>query len=417
MAKNFDFSVEATLSSAEARRFMLWQQCLLPPRRLEGKAGAFEYVRRAGCIQYDPVNVVGPSPHLTLQARVRDYRSAWLDELLYQDRALWDGFDKVQSIFPAEDYPYFSRRREASRANHRLPQQDVLRIQPQVLAMIRERGALCSLDLQAETQVNGLWGVAMRVERAALENLYQMGEIGIHHRVGTRRYFDLVERLLPADLLARGDPFASREDYHDWHALRRIGSMGLAHPGSGEAWLGILGMKSSERLAALGRLRKAGKIIALGVAEAAGRVFFARRADWQAWQAAGSFTASPPAAALLPPLDNLLWQRDLLRWLFGFEYIWEVYKKPEQRAYGAYTLPVLYREGFIARCDPLLERKRKTLRLRGWWWQAGAQMDDEALAALGECLAAFSRSLGAEQIELAGNCATDPILNQALRRA
>lgn len=415
MPKNTEFSPEIVLSAAEARRFMLWQQKLLPPRSLEGKSGVLEYMRQVGCIQYDPVNVVGPSPHLTLQARVYGYQAAWLDELLYQDRLLWDGFDKVQSIYPVGDFPYFARRREANCNHHRMPQEEVLQIQPQVMEMIRERGALCSLDLQAETQVGGFWGVPIRVERAALENLYQMGVIGIHHRVGTRRYFDLVERLLPADLLERDDPFASQEDYHDWHVLRRIGSMGLAHPGSGEAWLGILGMKSNERIAALGRVFKAGKIIPLGVNEAAGRIFFARREDWQAWQSVRERAVNQPAAVLLPPLDNLLWQRDLLRWLFDFDYIWEVYKKPEQRAYGAYTLPVLYGEKFIARCDPALDRRRKILHLRGWWWQTGARLDDQAISALGECLAAFSRSLGAERIAVDGDCA-DALLSESLRR-
>ena len=47
-----------------------------------------------------------------------------------------------------------------------------------------------------------------------------MGEVGVHHRIDTRRYFDLIERLLPADLLAEPDPNPTEEAYEDWHVAR-----------------------------------------------------------------------------------------------------------------------------------------------------------------------------------------------------
>ena len=71
------------LSRAEARRFLLMHQHLWPPRSLADKAGILDFIRHAGCIQYDPVNLVGQNPELVLQARVADYTSALLAELLY----------------------------------------------------------------------------------------------------------------------------------------------------------------------------------------------------------------------------------------------------------------------------------------------------------------------------------------------
>ncbi len=57
-----------TLSKRLARRFLLSHHRLWPPRRLKGKAAVLDYIRHVGCIQYDPINVVGRNPDLVLQS-------------------------------------------------------------------------------------------------------------------------------------------------------------------------------------------------------------------------------------------------------------------------------------------------------------------------------------------------------------
>ena len=95
------------LTIKTARRFLLLKQGLIGKRRFAGKRGALEYVRQAGCIQFDPVNVCGRNAELTLLARVSRFSKNMLDELLYRDRLLFDYTDKELSILPVEDYPYF----------------------------------------------------------------------------------------------------------------------------------------------------------------------------------------------------------------------------------------------------------------------------------------------------------------------
>ncbi len=104
------------LTKPQARTFILVKQGLLGGYRFSGKEGAYAYVRQAGCIQYDPVDVCGKNAELTLQSRVKGFRKSMLAELLYKDRLLVDYADKELSIWPAEDWPYFSRYRERSRA-------------------------------------------------------------------------------------------------------------------------------------------------------------------------------------------------------------------------------------------------------------------------------------------------------------
>ena len=67
-------------------------------------------------------------------------------------------------------------------------------------------------------------------------------------------------------------------------------------------------------------------------------------------------TAPAEQAAFIAPLDNFTWDRDLLRWMFDFDYIWEVYKPVKQRRFGYYVLPVILGDRFIARFDSSTNR-------------------------------------------------------------
>ena len=79
-----------TISKLNARQFILAKQGLIGSYRFVGKSGAYDYVRQAGCIQFDPVDVCGKNAELTLQSRVKGFRKPMLAELLYKDRLLVD---------------------------------------------------------------------------------------------------------------------------------------------------------------------------------------------------------------------------------------------------------------------------------------------------------------------------------------
>lgn len=383
------------LTLPQARRFLLAQQFLSPPRSLQGKEGILSLFDRLGCIQYDPVNIVGHNPELVLQARVAAYTPDLLDELLYSERRLWDGFDKMMSIFPAADWPYFTRRRERMRAYYTADEREAMQLAGMVRTALREKGPHSSLDFEHDGRTDWHWG-GTRLVRATLESLYFSGEIGIHHRTGTRRYFDLVERLLPAGLVDAPDPNPNLQDYQDWHVLRRVGSLGLANPGAGEHWLGIVEADARQRQASLQRLIARGDVEEVRVVELPRLVFYLRAADRPLLEVVDQ--PIQPRAVFLAPLDNLLWHRARLKWLFNFDYIWEVYKPAAQRKYGHYTLPVLYGERFIARFDPVYNRKTHCLTIQNWWWEPDVQPDDEMRAALRQALDAFAQYLGASDI-------------------
>jgi hypothetical protein len=415
------------LEPSHARRFLLAHQRLLPPRRLEGADGVLDLFRHLGCIQYDPIDIVGRNPDLVLQSRVVGYRPSLLDELMYNERRLYVGWDKMAAIVQSVDWPSFARHRALMVKQHGKPETAEMKLAPFVLEEIRKRGPLSSRDIEHDATVDWWWGRKKRLVGASLEILSAMGIILVHHRARSIRYFDLAERILPPETLNAPDPHPRDEDYQDWHVVRRIGSLGLA-PASGapEYWWAIMGVKgTAARAAVLTRLAEHGDVVPVSVDGVPKRLFFLRVSDLPTLEAAGESSKVPAAATSAPasavasatfiaPLDNLTWDRELLRQVFDFDYCWEIYKPKEKRDYGYYVLPVLYGDRFIARVEPVFDKKAKILRVEGWWREKGVRPNAAMRDALRTCVAEFAAYLGADCVRLSDTVAEDKRLRSAL---
>lgn len=383
-----------------ARRFLLAHQRLLPPRQLRGEAGILGFLKHIGCIQFDPIDVVGRNANLVLQSRVRDHRPAVLEDLLYRQRLLLDGWDKLASIYLTSDWPNFARHRTRMVDHHGRPENPAMQLAAEVVERIRREGPLSSIDFAHAEKVQGAWGRPTRLAREALEILNAMGVLGVHRRVGTRRFFDLNDRLLPAELLTQPDPHLDDDDYRAWHVLRRVRTVGLVNPAGAEFWLGIPGLKSRERLAAQARLLERGDLVPVQIEGIPRRTFLMASVDRPTLEAVRSRAQGRPQAALIAPLDNLTWDRQLLRWLFDFDYIWEVYAPAAKRKYGYYVLPVLCGDRFVARVEPRFDRETRVLTIENWWWEAGIEAGRPMQQALNTCLRHFMRYLQAEGLRL-----------------
>lgn len=408
-----------TISKQLARRFLLAHHGLLPPRKLQGKPGVLDYLARVGCIQFDPINVVGGNADLVLQSRIANYKPSLLQELLYQERSLMDGFDKVASIYQTKDWPYFSRfrKRLQDRYTKEMRADGMFKVSTQVREAIQARGPLSSIEIEHEERMLWDWGFSMRVVRAAMDTMYWMGELGIHHRVHTRRVFDLAENLLPARILKKPDPNQTVEDYIDWHVLRRVGGMGLAQPVGSDRWLGMEKVPDSNRKLVFARLMQKGKVARIRILELPKLEFYVRTADLTTLERAAKSPRGKPGAAFIAPLDNMLWQRDLLEMLFDFYYRWEVYVPAAKRMYGYYVLPVLFGDQLVARLDPAFDRGGRVFTIQNWWWQAGVDKKDQAmLAALGDCVKAFCRYLGASTVKLGAPVQKDRLLKKMISK-
>lgn len=68
-------------------------------------------------------------------------------------------------------------------------------------------------------------------------------------------------------------------------------------------------------------------------------------------------------AALLSPLDRLVYDRHRMVDLFEFDYALEMYKPADQRKWGYWAMPVLYGDRLVGKLDATTNKKTRTLRV------------------------------------------------------
>ena len=385
------------LTKTQSRQFILAKQGLLGRYRFSNKNGAFEYVSQAGCIQYDPVDVCGKNAELTLQSRVKNFRKPMLEELLYKDRLLVDYADKELSIWPAEDWPYFSSFRERSRA-HGAGFPGLAELENEAISYIRANGPVSSDTLPISGEVfwyssmhwSGNWEKNSKAARSVLEQLYTDGKLVIHHKNGSRKFYDLAERQLEPSLLREPCPCKDENALLCWRVLRRIGAVGLLWNKNSTAFLGIH-MKADQRLQVFSALEESGRILPVRV-EGIRTPFYYRSEDDPLMQdVIGERLDRKPRLEFLAPLDPMLWDKALIAALWDFRYSWEIYVPADKRKYGYYTLPVLWGERFIGRIETVADHKNRTLRVKNIWFEPGIRPTKKILSSIDRTLKRFSK--------------------------
>lgn len=380
-----------TITKEQARRLMLLKNGLLGTQKLRGKDGVLDYVQQAGCVQFDPVDVCGKSHELALLARVKGFTRDVLYELLYEERALIDYFDKNMCIMLAEDWPHLSYMRRYFAVNTR-SKQEVDAVAKQLLAIVHERGSVSSQELDMKEMVSWPWGETS-LGRAALETLYFRGELVVHHKTGTVKSYALAADCLPRELLEAPDPFANERERQMWQVMRRIGAVGMLWNAASDAWLGVDGLNAQARNEVFAELERLGVIIPVGV-EDIPRPLYMLAEDLPLLEKARKGEVADRTVRLLPPLDCMLWDRKLIAALFGFSYKWEIYTPEEQRRYGYYVLPVLCGERFVGRVEPVCDRRNDVLVVRRFWPEEDVKLNDRFLWALEDAMQGLCRFNG-----------------------
>ena len=394
------------LANTQARMFILAKQGLLGSYRFSGKEGAYAYVRQAGCIQYDPVGVCGKNAELTLQSRVKGFRKSMLAELLYKDRLLVDYADKELSIWPAEDWPCFSPYRERSRELG-ASFSGLAELEQEALAYIRANGPVSSDTLPIDGEIfwhssmhwSGNWHKNSKAARSVLEQLYTDGTLVIHHKNGSRKFYDLAERHLKKSLLTADCPCTDEEELLCWRVLRRIGAVGLLWDRNSPALLGIE-FNAEQRKSVFSALEERGEIQP-AVVEGIKTRFYYRAEDEPLMQAVLAGTIDKKARMeFLAPLDPLLWDKTLVAALWGFRYSWEIYTPVSRRQYGYYTLPVLWGCDFIGRIEATSDQKSSTLRVKNFWLEPGVRQTKKLQLSLDRTLRRFASFNDCTTVEL-----------------
>jgi uncharacterized protein YcaQ len=260
---------------------------------------------------------------------------------------------------------------------------------------VADNGPACSLDVGGGEKKgsSGWWD--WHPSKTALEFLWRSGRLAICHRRGFRKFYDLTERVIPAEYLNGKNDDGENLDWAMSEALERLG---FGTCGELAAFFEIA--TRDEAKAWCAEALAAGRIIEADVEMADGT----RRRSFTSEAVLDRTSLLPdpsPRVRLLSPFDPALRDRARAERLFGFHYRIEIFVPEAKRRYGYYVFPVLQGDRVIGRLDA--KRAGKALGIRAFWPEAGVRMGKARTSGLTSELERVRTLAGAETVEFAND--------------
>ena len=368
------------LNNQDARRLFLDRHLLLRPTSGSGKgADLADVLTDLGFVQVDSVNTLARSHDLILWSRRNQYRHRALELAVARDRTGFEHWTHDAAVIPIQFYPMWRLKfqRDEAHMRRRWPawrREGWNAEVDTVLQHITDRGATCSLDVGPdEKRASGGWW-DWHPSKTALEFLWRSGQLAICHRQGFRKFYDLSERVIPADQFA---PRLDEDEVIDWAMMAAMNRLGFATSGELAAFFDIV--TADEAKAWCVRALQEGRIVEADVQLADGSY----RRSYSTTDLLDRIATLPEPlnrVRLLSPFDPALRDRNRAERLFGFRYRIEIFVPAPKRQYGYYVFPVMQGDRLIGRVDA--KRQGQTLMVTAFWPEAGIKLGKARSAAL-----------------------------------
>ncbi|HLO97658.1 MAG TPA: crosslink repair DNA glycosylase YcaQ family protein, partial [Fimbriimonas sp.] len=351
-------------------------------------ADAFERLRS---IQFDPIAPVGCNHDLVLQARVPSYKIGDWESLAYQDRHVYDGWDKQASLVPFSGWPLrrfiYDLHRKSFETKIFEGYKDGV---AKVLEEITVNGPMMPRDFEFQARKEewkDSW-LGPSVTKQILRALWHAGLVMTSGRKAGQHQYDLTERVVPQSL--RDEPLLDVKEAKLQLALDRYKAMGLVRPNSPpEVWsMSILSYDKKHLVEGLAARGETVEVDVEGM-RAHATPGFLKLLDQPSIDRRIVFIA---------PLDPFMWDRKMTEAIFGFEYTWEIYMPEHKRRWGYYVLPILFGDELVARVE--FWARKGVLEIRKWHFEPNGA-SSEFLNALPEALMNVMRYCSANQIIVA----------------
>lgn len=378
-----------TWTKQQARNFFVNYQMI----NTSNKYSIEDVFNRIKTIQMDPLNVVGMNPELVLQARIKNFKKIDLQNALYKDRILIDGWEKQMSIYETKYFPHFTKVRSSRAKAHMRGAKnyynfDISELNGEVLEVIKEQGPMFSSAIKLGDRKNNRWG-SSKASTLSVDYLFHNGIIGVNKRNNTQKEYALIENLIPEFI--KEDPFNDEDEFILWYLKRRMETVGLVYSKSKVHFDGLHIRNKTKRKKYLEILLEENIIKKVHV-EGIKDEFYVPVSALEVEQSLKN------TITFLAPLDNLTWDREILKQLFDFDYIWEVYTPIKKRKYGYYVLPILRGSEIIGRIEFEKHRNNEPLRIISIQYEDRMRQTKKLENEMRVALNKFAKYLGAQEV-------------------
>lgn len=386
------------LSAAQARRIAVAAQGFTDarPGGEITRAHLKRLISRIQVLQLDSVSVAVRAHYAPVFSRLGPYDRDVLDRAAWgprSSRLLAEYWAHEAALMAVEDWPLLRWRMRQYR--HGRWGTHIVKANPrladEIVAAIAELGPSTAGQIEAHLAAEprgprGSWWGTRSDTKWVAEALFSAGVLTTATRVGFARHYDLVERVLPAAVLARevDDDEAIRE-----LVLRAATALGVGTEADIRDYFRLSAQQVKPAIAAL---------VAAGDLEPV---------EVDGWSAPAYLRAGRTVprvdrgTALLCPFDPLIFFRPRVERLFQFHYRIEIYTPAAKRQYGYYVWPLLMDGRLVARVDLKADRAANSLRVLGAFAEPDAPVPRVAAALAGE-LESMASWLGLGGFSVAG---------------
>ncbi|MBM1221897.1 YcaQ family DNA glycosylase [Ponticoccus sp. SC2-23] len=385
------------LDNEQARRLFLDRHALLRPGGGPGRgADLAGVIETLGFVQLDSVNTFARAHDLILWSRRQQFRPPALNTALAQDRTIFEHWTHDAAAIPMAFYPYWRLKfeRDAARLQGRWQKnrrEGFVEQIDEILDHVARHGACTTRDVgkDEEKSSGGWWD--WHPSKTALEYLWRSGALAVTRREGFRKVYDLTERVIPSETLARRK---DDDEIIDWACRAALDRMGFGTSGEIAAFWDIITKAEAARWCRSALQSCLIEEVEIVCADGSRRVSLARPG---VVDEALSLPEPSTRVRILSPFDPALRDRARAERLFDFSYRIEIFVPEPKRVYGYYVFPVMEGTRLIGRIDMKADRSTETLWIRAFWPEDGVRMGKgrqaklvselERAAGLGACRA------------------------------
>ncbi|MDF1871688.1 crosslink repair DNA glycosylase YcaQ family protein [Vannielia sp.] len=359
-----------------------------------GRSDMAALIHDLGFVQLDTIQVISRAHHHILWSRAQSYREPMLDKLLARDRAVFEHFTHDASVLPMEFLPMWQRQFTRMKAKVARSSWFGKHLDTSLLASVKrqiaEHGPACTRHF--DTQIEGPRKMWRRPpHKLALDYLWYAGELATCHREGFTKFYDLAERVFPADLRRAN---LGEEEQINWLCTAALKRLGVATPTE------IRRFWEAVEPGEVTTWAKHAPHVEVEVQSADGTTTRAL-ATPDIEQRLAALKPATRRLRILNPFDPAIRDRTRLKRLFGFDYTVEMFVPAAKRQWGYYVYPLLEGARFVGRIEAKANRAEGTLTVSNLWWEPGITATPNRTDKLHGELARLARLAGVETVRWA----------------